>query len=260
MKRLRSVSPCLCGSTGFSKKRFLSLGLFVVALLSANSARAHSAPGSAVALDFRSSSIDAELRLPLSELEISFGAPLAAEPALVLARHRAALFAYVLKHIAAQAPDGRAWQIVATDARVALEEHPIDLDMQLRLTPPAGAPLRQFTLTYDVISHEVMNHFALISVRRDWRRGIFADDPEAVALLRSYLKTTALDRLGGSLWPGLGGELDRQWHRLPAGVAPLAVLVSLVAGGFLFRRREHAARRPRKFLSAPSPVPLETSA
>ena len=146
-------------------------------------------------------------------------------------------FAYVLKHIAAHAPDGRAWQIAGIDALVALAEHPVDLVVQLRLTPPAGAPLRQFTLTYDVISHEVMNHFALISVRRDWRRGIFSDDPEAVLLRRSYLKTAALDRRGGSLWPGLGRELPRQFSRVPAGAAPLAVLGALAAFGFLFQRR-----------------------
>ena len=190
------------------------------------SARAHSAPGSAVALDFNASSLDAELSLPLSELEIAFGSPLAAEPALVLDRHRAALFVYVLQHLAAHAPDGRLWQISATDARVALGETPVDLVVQLRLTPPAGAPLRRFTLRYDVISHEVMNHIVTVSVRRDPRNPPPGGEPELIGVMRSFLKELPVDRPAGSAGRGARDELalEPRASRVPWLVAALALL------------------------------------
>ena len=177
--------------------RFLIVAA-LAAFLTATSARAHSAPGSAVALDFRFSSVDAELHLPLSELEIAFGSPLAAAPALILPRHRTALFAYVLRHIAVHAPDGRAWHIAADAARVALDDHSADLVVQLRLTPPADAPLRRFTLTYDVISHEVMNHIVTASVRRDPRNPPPGGEPELIGVMRSFLKELPVERLAVS--------------------------------------------------------------
>lgn len=156
--------------------------------------RAHSAPGSAVLLDFRADRIDAELRLPLSELQFGFKQPLEAEPATLVARFRDELAAYIQQHLVPRAPDGRAWTVNVGAMRVALEEQPIDLVVQLTLQPPRGAPLRRFKLHYDVVSHEVMNHLVLVSVRSDPRNPPPAAEPELIGVMRSFLTELPVER------------------------------------------------------------------
>src|SRR5437762_3284484 len=68
------------------------LGVFVY--LGTTNLRAHNAPGSALLLDFHTDQIDAELRLPISELELSFKEPLQAQPDSVVTRFRDPLAEY----------------------------------------------------------------------------------------------------------------------------------------------------------------------
>lgn len=188
-------------------------------LLCAVSVRAHNAPGSSVYLDFYRDHVRAELRIPLSELELSFGQLLLTDSATghpgttslvpateILARverHRAALSAYLPAHVAPRTPDGRAWSVAVLGLSVAIEEEPIDLVVQLRLTPPAGAPLRRFALNYDVVSHEVINHLVFVFVRRDWNHAVFADRPQFLRELRHFAKMLPVDVTGGGAWLGL---------------------------------------------------------
>ncbi len=198
--------------------RSLLLGL--VLLLGGARLAAHNAPGAAVLLDFKTDRLAAELRLPLSELELAFRAPLLAEPAAVVATHRAALTAYVAQHLAVRAPDGRPWAVAVRDLRVALEEQPLDLVVRVELRPPAGAPLRKFTLTYDVISHEVMNHFAVVSVR--------GDPPELLGIMRSFIKELAVDRTAGHPWHGFRAAVALGGHHIRAGTDHLLFLLVLL--------------------------------
>jgi hypothetical protein len=43
-----------------------------------------------------------------------------------------------------------------------------EVTVDLALIPPAQASLRDFTLRYDVIMHQVVTHKARISIRSDW--------------------------------------------------------------------------------------------
>jgi hypothetical protein len=183
-------------------RRWSALLLSALAILLVSPGRAHPAPGSAVLFDFERDAVTAELLLPLEELELSFPRPLRDDPTTVVARHRSALADYVLRYCALVAPDGRAWSARVTAMRVALETQPADLVVTVRFTPPAGAPLRAFTLRYDVICHEVMNHFADVGVRSDWNTGKLFGEPEFLGQIRLQTKTLAVDRPTGSWWRG----------------------------------------------------------
>ena len=182
----------------------LLLPLLLFALLGLlPSAFAYNAPGSAVLLDFHADRVAAELRLPLSELELSFREPLEVEPATIVAQFHERLVDYVRQHVTPRSPDERAWSVKVLDIHVALTEQPIDLVVQLELRPPSGTPTRRFTLNYDVISHEVINHITVVSVRRDWNHAVFPDRRELLAPLRFFSKSLTIDRTGGSPmdWP-----------------------------------------------------------
>ena len=240
--------------------RVLLLSLAV--LLSPASLRAHNAPGSSVFLDFFRDHLSVELRLPLSELELSFRQPLLSAtrapgahpavtsdssplaPAEIRARvehHRAALTAYLLAHLDPRSPDGRAWLATITALSVTAEEAIPDLVVHLRLTPPPGAPLRRFTLNYDAILHEVINHIIFVSVRRDWDHAVFANHPEPLTPLRFFNKSLPVDRTGGSPWLGLRHRLldVAEHHPLRTSVFTLTPLLAAITLAARFRRRAH---------------------
>ncbi len=229
----------------------------LAALLSVASAFAHNAPGSSVALDFFRDHVRAELRLPLSELELSFrqtllstdaapGAhptgtlPADSAPADILARverHHSELNAYVLSHVDPRSPDGRPWLVTVTDLSATPGEAIPDLVVHLRLTPPLNAPLRRFTFNYDAIVHEVINHIVFVSVRRDWHHAIFADHPEPLNPIRFFNKSLSLDRTGGSVWIGVRHRLLAALDRTPPVVLPVICGALIVVSGLVFSRR-----------------------
>ena len=188
-------------------QRILIFFSCLAVLLTAQSAGAHSAPGSAVMLDFHADRVDAELRLPLSELELSFREPLLAEPATIVARFQEKLAAYIRQHITLRSPDDRVWTIALGEMHVALDEEPLDLVVQLEMRPPAGASTRRFTFNDDAIVHEVINHITFVAVRYDWNHAVFPDRPELLAPMRFFSKSLAIDRSGGSRWIGLRARL-----------------------------------------------------
>lgn len=202
------------------------LGVFVLGW--AANASAHNAPGSALLLDFHREIVAAELRLPLSELEIGFGQKLEVEPATVVARSGPELAAYVLRHLSVQTEDRRPWQLAVRDLRVALGEQPIDLVVTVEMMPPAGVSLRRFTLHSDVISHEVMNHFTLVSVRSDWDNALLGTQPELIGTLRSFEKDLLVDRTSGSAWRGFRSVAALGMRHIAEGTDHLIFLLVLL--------------------------------
>lgn len=200
----------------------------LAALLCAASAFAHNAPGSAVLLDFHADRVDAELRLPLSELELSFREPLEVSPATILTHFGPRLADYVRQHLAVRSPDDRPWSLDIAAMEVALAEQPIDLVVRVQLRPPAGAPLRQFTLHSDVISHEVMNHYAIVSVRSDWNNALLGEQPELLGTLRSYAQDLVVDRTAGSPWRGFRSVLALGARHIADGTDHLLFLLVLL--------------------------------
>lgn len=208
----------------------LRILLFLVAfaLPAATALRAHSAPGSAVLLDLHSDRIDAELRLPLAELELAFGQPLAPAPATVVARFGPQLAAYLQQHLTLRSPDGRDWSVEILAQHVNLAEQPIDLVVTLALHPPVGAPLRRFTFHYDVITHEVMNHFAILSLRSDWNNARLGGDPEVIGAFRSFARDLEVDRAAGSGWRGFTSVFQLGVRHIAEGTDHLLFLLTLL--------------------------------
>lgn len=200
----------------------------LLALFGAGRLAAHNAPGSAVLLDFFSDRVGAELRLPLSELEFAFRAPLLADPSNVVARYRDALAVYVAQHVVVRAPDGRPWTVSSRAMHVALGEQPIDLVVHLDLRPPSGAPLRKFTLAYDVIAHEVMNHIVLVSLRSDWNHARLGNHAELLGTIRSFASELSVDRTDGSPWQGFRRVLTLGLHHIAEGTDHLLFLFALL--------------------------------
>jgi hypothetical protein len=129
----------------------------LLALLCAFSSEslAHSAPQSFVKLEFLEHAVNAELLVPESELKFATAAEGATGP-----------FAnYLLRHLAAETPQGAAWKVVVRSVRNTTYLEHAYLSAQVELTPPAGASARAFMLVDDAVTHEVRNHLVIVLAR-----------------------------------------------------------------------------------------------
>jgi hypothetical protein len=118
-------------------------------------ALAHDAPHSMVKLEFQPHSVRAEVLVPESELAFA----LAAEDV------SAAFAPYLLRHLAAETPQGKPWKVELRAVQSTRHlDHPYLL-AQIELTPPAGAPAHSLVLIDDAVTHEVRNHVVLVFAR-----------------------------------------------------------------------------------------------
>ncbi len=197
-------------------------------------AQAHQMPSTAIMLDFHRDAVAAELVLPLEELQLSFKQPLLSTPGEVLPKYGPALKAYLLEHVRPLAPDGHPWTVEVSDLHVKLNEQPFDLVAHLLMHPPVGAPLRKFTLHYDVIVHEVVSHKSFVFIRNDWNAARFRpmDEvpamPEAVGLVRYLVYDIPIDRTQGSWWQGFRSVLKLGINHIAEGTDHLLFLLVLL--------------------------------
>jgi hypothetical protein len=113
---------------------------------------AHSAPNSWVKVSFLAHSVQAEVRVPESELAFATAAERAQEP----------FEKYLLRHLSAETNEGVPWSVKVQSVRSTVYLDHAYLSADVELTPPAGASPDDFVLVDDVITHEVRNHTVLV--------------------------------------------------------------------------------------------------
>ncbi|MFT4102556.1 MAG: HupE/UreJ family protein [Burkholderiaceae bacterium] len=200
-------------------------------------ALAHSAPGALLLLDARPDRITADIRIPLSELELAFGQPLSARPGQAVAVNEAALRQYLLEHVRVIAGDGRAWTVRLGSMRADIGQQPVDLIVESEWIPPPGASPRRFTLRYDAVAHEVPNHIAVVSLRRDWESGMLAASGESaepgksarvLGTIRFNHHAIPVDLGPGSAWAGLRASVVSGMAHIAEGTDHLLFLLVLL--------------------------------
>ncbi|HEY3746629.1 MAG TPA: hypothetical protein VGL17_10330, partial [Gemmatimonadaceae bacterium] len=94
---------------------------FLAAVFAGRSAWAHAAPHSILMLDLRAHNVDAELRLPISELEIVAGHPLLSEEAAIVDLERGLLGRVVQRDLHVESLDGASWLVEIGDVQYAAD-------------------------------------------------------------------------------------------------------------------------------------------
>jgi hypothetical protein len=207
--------------------RVFGCGLAIL-WLSAPAVFAHTAPGSAVLLDFHRDGVMAELILPLEELQFGFKQPLLADTNAILSKHETALKDYLVAHINPESSDGRKWSVTVQSLATQLEKPPFDLVAQVWMQPPAGASPRRFTFNYSVINHEVMSHNVFVAVRSDWDTAVFSGKPEPVGNIQFVTTSLEIDRTRGNWWQGFRSVLNVGVHHIAEGTDHLLFLLVLL--------------------------------
>ena len=156
-------------------RRAAALAGLLGALLSAGAA-AHPAPNSLLKLEFGPDSVRAEYWVPKSELAYAR----AADPDGTDA-------AYLMRHLAAETPQGAPWKIAIGPTREDTYLDHAYLVAQVTLVPPAGASLRQFVIVDDTVTHEVRNHIVYVVTRG-------ADGVDLLGMLQYPARRLSIER------------------------------------------------------------------
>ena len=130
------------------------------AWLAVPTAGAHPAPNSMLRLEFRAD------RRARRMLDARVGTGVRARRGSACQR---ALAAYLLRHVAAETPDGAPLDGGGRRrARDDLRSTTLTSCAELTLVPPRGASAREpFVLVDDAVTHEVRNHVVYVVARRD---------------------------------------------------------------------------------------------
>ncbi|MBD1365070.1 HupE/UreJ family protein [Mucilaginibacter sp. ZT4R22] len=205
-------------------------------------------PNSVVLLDIKPQMVTAELQLPLNELELAFGHDVNRNSDKLVERLGTQLKAYILQHVHPVGSDGRNWAVSLQDMLVQpvqqSESGPYkELTVHLVLIPTDGNSTRNFTLNYDVIIHQVVSHFALVSVRQDWDNGLSQNHPYQVGVVRMDVPTNKILPLQvniqqGSLWTGFTAMLGLGMQHIKEGTDHLLFLLTLLLPATLLVTRK----------------------
>ncbi|WP_375436121.1 HupE/UreJ family protein [uncultured Hymenobacter sp.] len=221
---------------------FLTVGLSFLP-----KAIAHPMPNSVVQLTVHADRIDAEVQIPLSELQAAWGHAVNDSSTYLLARHGPAMRAYLNEHIRPASPAGELWQVLVGELAVHETQNPLngtyrELTAQVRLLPPPGEDVRRFVLGYDAVLHQVVTHKILVSVHQDWARGQVADVPPTqvgvieLDIVNNRIVPLPINLAAGSAWTGFGAMVQLGIRHIAEGTDHLLfLLVMLLPAPLLVR-------------------------
>ncbi|RUP25251.1 MAG: HupE/UreJ family protein [Curvibacter sp.] len=196
-------------------------------------AQAHDVPPSTLMLDLGRSGIQLDMDVPLSELVAALGQPLpeAPEP-WVLSQHER-LQRYFEAHWGLRSSDGRPYEIELVEMHLKAHDNPrwrsqLGLQMRWMARPPEGASTTVFSLDFNAVIERVLNHEALVYVRRDVRNGLLGDKPLLVGELGFGSTQLRLDSGAGSWWQALWLLFRHGMGHIAEGTDHLLFLLALL--------------------------------
>ncbi|GAB4006338.1 HupE/UreJ family protein [Spirosoma migulaei] len=196
-------------------------------------------PNSVVLLNVHANRIDAELQIPLVELQSAWGHAVNDSSAGLVERLGPQLRAYMKMHIHPQSPDGRFWTVSVGKLTVHESQNPIngvyrELTAQVQMMPPSGEDVRQFTFHYDVVLHQVRTHKILVSVRQDWESGQLVEaEPVQVGtisldIVNDRILPLPINLASGSPWTGFTAMIKLGTQHIAEGTDHLLFLLVLL--------------------------------
>ena len=217
-------------------KFFFRLLLLCVSL----NAIAHPAPNSILIVDVRESVIDAELHLPIPELQLAVPFKISNDVTNLYSE----LEKYVQSHVAFTDASGQYWKLQVLTLNVETTGNKAvgitnEIVAQLRLVPPPGAEVRHFIIRYDAIMDKVVNHRALVYVRQDWEKGRVDKNHEEVGVISINTATMKIEPLTidlkeGSKWTGFQAMIRLGMKHISEGTDHLLFLLALLLTAPLF--------------------------
>jgi hypothetical protein len=216
------------------KKYFLLLFLILITAFGF----AHPVPNSLLIFDIKEKTIMAEFQLPLSELELAFGKSLISNPQLSLQNYNTELKNYILGHTHIYGENGQLWKVNIVKMEIGKAEQSYtgvynQLEVYLVWNIPEKESNRKFTLRYDGIVHQVINHQALVSIRQDWDSGKVNNQAAEIGVIsmnteKNVVYPLKINLSEGSTWKGFKSMVFLGVEHIVEGVDHLLFLLVLL--------------------------------
>lgn len=210
---------------------FISLGFTA-------SSFGHPMPNSVLLLDMQANGINAEVQLPINELEFAIDFGIGNNTDVLIERYGSQLSRYLAAHIHAQSPDGTPWMVQIGEMHIEAAEQTAtgaykELVVKVYLQTPQGQSPRHLTLYYDAITHQVVSHKTLVVIRQDWDNGILADQQSNVGIIQLDVKSNTILPLPinldeGSTWTGFKSMVNLGLEHIAEGTDHLLFLLVLL--------------------------------
>lgn len=200
----------------------------------------HPSPNSQLFLDINSGRVILSAYLPLPELALVLGTEIEKSPETVAEQYGDKIRKYMMAHIHAYANIENPWKIFNREVKMDKAIYPgttiayWEVVVQFELVPHAGENTRSFTIQYDAIMHQVINHAAYVSIRRDWEGGVaHADTTREVSVIGWDLVNNKIPVLEvtlekGDWWNGFKGMFTLGMQHIREGTDHLLFLLTLL--------------------------------
>lgn len=211
-------------------------------LLVSRISTAHPSPHSLVFLYVSPERVAIELEIPLPELALVLGDSIQHHPETLTDRMKTELENYITHHINAYSVNHHPWKVTIEKMRMdkgmyADSTIPYwELIVALSAIPPEGESTRSFTLAYDAVMHQVMNHIAFVTINSDWETGTVhpaSDNGAAVIPIAWNLSDHSIHPLHihlqqGSWWIGFSSMVLLGMNHIKEGTDHLLFLITLL--------------------------------
>ncbi|WP_130178237.1 HupE/UreJ family protein [Cryobacterium sp. SO1] len=213
------------------------VGVAALILGVAAPASAHVLPTSTVVLEVHGDDLDAQLRIPVTDLVSASGIGLGDGTAAELAAHDDEVAAYIARHFEPESETGGAWTVSVDNLAITTAEESGTSEYQAitaaaHLVPPDGADPRVFDLGYDVVVHRIVTHAVLVSVRNDWSGGV-VESARGLGTIRldtvtGEIAPLAVDLGDASAWTGFTSMVSLGISHIREGVDHQLFLLTLL--------------------------------
>lgn len=197
--------------------------------------KAHPMPNALLNLSILDQQINLKIQIPSADFEIAFGQPLSnfSTPESL----KNSITAYFNQHLQFKNNKNIAWNTMLKEVQISQTKDAFNTDYQeLVLTfealPPDLLDLRNFTIFYDAVIHQVVTHKALVNVVADWQNGI-SGEGKLLGIIELDIPTNTIPPLNvslekGSTWKGLQSMVSLGIHHIAEGTDHLLFVLVLL--------------------------------
>lgn len=200
-------------------RRLIALILLAATLLLPAASRAHLTANSEVTLTFTDHAVIIDAAMPAGDFALAAGAE---------ATDDRRAMAWVVGQVGARSRDGRNWAVTPLTLTRTHVDGAAEVHVSIRLTPPAGANVRQLHLRWAPIITSNTDHFALILVGTDHGAGVLPQDRKLIGALRHPDNQILIDRGSFRQTAALGSAFRLGMHHIAEGADHLMFLLALL--------------------------------
>lgn len=221
-------------------KKLISLFTFLFSI----SLYAHLMPNSVIALNLHSKTISCEVQLTLNELQFAVPFAVTKNTSDLLKNHQQELEKYIFKHFNIIGNNGKKWSMKINKMYILKSEQEAtgkyeELVVMIIITPMNSQSIRDFTMNYDVIVHQVVTHRTLVTINQDWENGQIGKKNIEIGTISFDLNTNKVPPFKvslsqGSNWKGFKSMLSFGMKHISEGTDHLLFLLVLLLSAPLF--------------------------